>query len=169
MIDCYNTYMDEAKLQKLIRKEEKKARKAKGDKYVKRLAQKSLYRDIGRVMDEKGIGSPAEFLATVMAGEDPRVDDSSLLDIIEEVQERGLDALPTLDEWILITELIRNNEYYAGRMVPIEYSNKAAEILAKHLYAQKTENKTQVDAKVEIAPLTKKEIKKFQKVFEKEF
>lgn len=165
----YVSIMESLKLQKMAEKEKLKGRKEKAKKALKRLSQDSLYRDVHKVMQDRSIGSPAEYLATVMAGDDPRIDSSELLDIVDGVQDRGLDELPTLDEWIVICDIIRNNEMYTRNLVPIEHSNKAAEILSKHIYSQKTENQTKIDAKVEIVPLSKKEIKKFKKIFEKEY
>lgn len=163
--------MSDLKIQSLASKEKGKSHKRKAKKYLKRLGQESLLKDVARVMDEKSIGSPAEYLATVMSGEDPRIDDTRLLDIVSEIRERGLDATPTLDEWLEIMDIIINNERYHKIMLPIEHSNKAAEILAKHLYTQKTEQKTkaQIEAHVKITPLKKKEIRKFKKIFNEEY
>ena len=163
--------MGDLAIDKIADEEMFKTRKRKKDKLLRRLSQNSLKRDIARVMEEKAIGSPTEYLATVMAGEDPRIDDTALLDLVQKIQERGLDEVPTLDEWLIIQDIIISNQRYQKILLPIEHSNKAAEILTKQLLAAQKETKqqTQVDANIKVGKLTKKEVRKFKKIFEEDY
>jgi len=162
---------DELEIQNASRSEKYRVKTKKINRYMKRLSSASLHKDVGRVMESSGIGSPAEYLATVMSGEDPRIEGSRLLDIISGIRDRGLDELPSLDEWIEISEIISTNEMYSKVLLPIEHSTRAAEQLAKYLYSQKSESKNhnEVKAEIKIEPLSKKEMKRFKKIFESEF
>ena len=145
--------------------------KRKRDKLLSRFSQAGLANDVASALDKGGLNSPAQLLAAVTAGYDVRGGERGLIDIIKAIRKRGSDELPTLDEWIEITQTIIDSERYRHELLPIEQSVKAAETLSKYLYSSKEHVRSEnVNVEMPVAhKLKRKEIRKFLKEFNREF
>lgn len=147
-----------------------KRKKRKAKDLLKRFNHRGLAADVTAALAKGGMNSPAELLAAVTAGYDVRGGERGLIDIIREIKSRSPDELPTLDEWIEITETIYDSERYRHELLPIEQSVKAAETLSKYLYSTKENVQSEnVNIDVDTKKLSKKEIRRFLKEFQKEF
>jgi hypothetical protein len=145
-------------------------KKRKANNILKRFNHRGLAVDVTAALNKGGMSSPAQLLAAVTAGYDIRGGERGLIDIIREIQSRSPDELPTLDEWIGITQTIFDSERYRHELLPIDQSVKAAETLSKYLYSTK-ENVQSENVNVDISAkkLSRKEIRKFLKEFNKEY
>lgn len=146
--------------------------KRKREKLLSRYSQNGLARDVSKALDKGGLKSPAQLLAAVTAGYDVRGGERGLIDIIGSIQERGLDELPTLDEWVEIVQTVFDSERYRHELLPIEQSVRAAETLSKYLYSTKEHIRSDnVNVEIPVKPrkLKRKEIKRFLEEFNKEF
>jgi hypothetical protein len=141
----------------------------KRTKVLNRFSHIGLTNDVANALSGN-VKSPAQLLASVIAGYDPRSGERGLIDVIRDIQKRGADELPTLDEWIEICQTVIDSERYRHELLPIEQSVKAAETLSKYLYSSKEHIQSEnVNIEIPSKKLTRKEIRKFLKEFEREY
>lgn len=141
----------------------------------KKSAQKDIKLQVSRICERYGVSEPAEFLAEVMAGVDPRSKSGVLRDmviaILEVMGDEGRDV-PTKSEWGLVTNMILDDPAYERDLVTAKDSRAAAEKLMDYLYPKlkSMEVSANVGGAVAIgAPLSVDEIKEFKVFFEEEF
>lgn len=146
----------------------------KADTSVQYIQLRRLIDDVDRVATEKGIPAPGEFLAMIMAGQDPRPMDSPLYELVKRIQFRefaGGDAYPTPAEWSDIIDMVLNSDEYRRSRIGIEQSLRASEKLMEYLHAKMkaVEVSGGLDVKLEVTPLTGDELDAFKAKFEDEF
>jgi len=134
-----------------------------------------LIKEVDTVASDKGSPAPGEFLARVMAGEDPRPIDAPLYALVKRIAFREFsgqgDAYPTPDEWSLITEVVLSTDEYKQARVGVEQSLRAAEKLMEYLHAKmkSVEVQGQLDVRLEVVPLTGDDLTEFKARFDDEF
>lgn len=112
-------------------------------------------------------GDPAEFLAEIVAGRDPRPLDTSLYELIKDLDAE--DEMPSKDEWAIIKHMVLHTDKYKRERVSVEESTKAAMKLMEFLHPKQksVEIEGTLHHEHKILPtLNKKEMKAFKKVFE---
>lgn len=111
--------------------------------------------------------TPARFLASVMAGIDPRADVSPLYRAVLAAGE----GVPSQAAWEEIRALVLKDPAYKPGRVGFKDSAKAARILLEYLYPKlrSTEVSATVSAVVGFSPLTPDEVKTFEAWFTGEF
>lgn len=133
-----------------------------------------LIDEVDRVSRERGAPGVGEFLATVMSGKDPRPVESPLFSMVKKISFReftGGEAFPTPHEWEAITTEVLGSGRYERAFVDIGLSTRAAEKLMEYLHAKMKaiEVNANVNARVEVVPLTGDELDAFKERFEDEF
>lgn len=116
-------------------------------------------------------GDPAEFLAEVAAGRDPRAIKSSLYRLVKEIDEEGLDT-PTPEDWDIIRFLVLESGLYKKQPVSLDVSMAAANKLIDFLHPKQksVELDGKIDATVKVLPaLSEEEIRAFNKVFNRQY
>lgn len=116
------------------------------------------------------LSEPAKFLASLMAGIDPRGKDSRLYRFIKQIRDE--DRLPNDAEWRKLCNLVLSTDLYRPVPVGLADSHNAAKQLMEYLYGKK--KAISVRGKVAhkhivIKPLTPEEIETFEEWFNSEF
>lgn len=111
--------------------------------------------------------TPARFLASVMAGIDPRADVSPLYRAVLAAGE----GVPSQAAWEEIRSLVLRDPAYKPGRVTFKDSAKAARVLLEYLYPKlkSTEVSATVSAVVGVSALTPEEVKTFEAWFTGEF
>ena len=134
-----------------------------------------LIREVDRVSADMDVPPPGEFLATVMAGRDPRDMDSPLYTLVQKIALRafqtGQNDMPEESEWAAIKSLVLETDHYRQARVSIEQSIQAATKLMEYLHAKMkaVEMTGGVGVQLDVKPLTGDDVKAFKERFEDEF
>ena len=113
---------------------------------------------------------PAKFLASLMAGKDPRDKDSKLYQLIKQIRDE--DRKPKRDEWITICNMVLATDLYRPVPVSLTDSHKAASQLMEYLHAKKKSVSIRgkiAHKHVMVKPLDPDEIEEFEAWFTSEF
>lgn len=133
-----------------------------------------LIDEVDKVARERGAPAVGEFLATVMTGKDPRPVESPLFSLVKKIAFRefvGGESFPTPEEWAAIVGEVLGSGLYERANVDIGLSTRAAERLMEYLHAKMKaiEVNANVDARIEVVPLTGADLDAFKERFEDEF
>lgn len=131
---------------------------------------KKVREAIEAVCNDDILGEPAKFLASLMAGIDPRGKDSKLYRTIKQIRDE--DRKPSNSEWRQICNLVLSTDMYRPVPVGLAESSQAAKQLMEYLYGKK--KSVSVRGKVAhkhviLKPLTPDEIEEFEVWFTSEF
>lgn len=113
---------------------------------------------------------PAQFLAALMAGKDPRKRSSELYKLMKRINDE--ERQPNEDEWIEMKELVLYTDLYRPAPVSLDESAKAAKELMAYLHAKlrSTTVKGKIAHKhVVYKELTPEEIEEFEQWFTDQF
>ena len=146
------------------------------DKHKTQLNQlQRLIDAVDSVASDMGSPPPGEFLATVMAGTDPRPIEAPLYALVKRIAFREFsgqgDAFPTPEEWSMITETVLSTDEYKQSRVTLDQSLRASERLMEYLHAKmkSIEVSGAMNVRVEVAPLTGADLDEFKARFDNEF
>lgn len=134
-----------------------------------------LQKTVEDLMREKGAeyGDPAEFLASIVAGIDPRPIKSALYKLVKQIDESvGVDGLPDATDWSMIKHLVLDSGCYTHERVDISTSMNAALKLIEFLHPKQkaVDLSATVDATVRVLPaLTDEEMDLFNQFFKENF
>jgi hypothetical protein len=109
-------------------------------------AQRDLATEVLKVCKANKAPGPVEFMASVLAGIDPRKDLSELFELVRDIQERidtDLDVKPTAHEWDMVYELITKSGLYERQPVHLKESLDVAKELTKYLHPQLSKQQVQ--------------------------
>ena len=135
---------------------------------MKRTDNKALFEAIEKVCRDGGVDEPAQFLASVMTGTDPREPVSELFRLVLKIGEDR----PTQGQWEELRTLVLESPAYKPTRVSFAASQKAAKTLLEYLHPKlkSTEVSARLSAAVGItAPLTPEDVKTFEDWFTGEF
>lgn len=76
---------------------------------------------------------PAEALAQLVQGCDPRYDTSPLYDLVYDI-DKDSERLPTADEWARMRDMVLDNPDYRRARVGIKEALEAAKVLMKYIH-----------------------------------
>lgn len=127
----------------------------------------TLREQVNQLCERVDVPNPGEFLASIMAGVDPRPRRPLLHKLVER-----LDGYPPEDdEWEDIEDLILNSGLYDKQPVDIKESISAADKLMDFLHAKlkAIEIQQEVSMSVQVAPLTRKEAEMFEEIWRERF
>lgn len=113
---------------------------------------------------------PAKFLASLMAGRDPRERESDLYRLIKQIRDE--ERKPKKDEWTRICQMVLYTDLYRPVPVSLDESHKAARQLMEYLHAKK--KSVSVRGKIahkvyKVTDLSPDEIAEFEAWFTSEF
>jgi hypothetical protein len=134
-----------------------------------------LIDEVDRVATESGAPAPGEFLARVMAGEDPRPLDSPLYTLVKRIAFREFsgqgESFPTPEEWSTVVCMVLDSDEYQRARVTMDQSIKAGERLMEYLHAKMRSIEVQgnLGIKLEVKPLTGEDLDAFKERFNDEF
>ena len=134
-----------------------------------------LIDEVDRVAIESGSPAPGEFLARVMAGEDPRPLDSYLYTLVKRIAFREFSGsgenYPTPEEWATVVETVLGSDEYRKAPITIDQSLRATEKLMEYLHAKMRSIEVQgnLGIRLEVKPLTGEDLDKFKEKFDEEF
>lgn len=129
---------------------------------------------VARLCGETDVPEPAEFLASVMSGTDPRRRDPLLRSLVlSAVRENGGDRTtpPSPDDWSFIVDLVLDSGLYDAEPVPLDVSYAAAKELLQYLESKlkAVEVSGTLDANVHVVPLSDEEIQRFKEIWDSRF
>jgi len=133
-----------------------------------------LVEEVDDVCLETGTPSPGAFLATVMAGEDPRPVESELFKLVKRIAYRDLmggDPFPSKEEWLELVSIVLGSDAYVKTPLDASMSVRAAEKLMDFLHAKMkaVELSGATTHLVKVEPLTAEEVDLFRERFNDEF
>ena len=126
--------------------------------------------EIEKFLQDRNMPVPHLFLASIMAGVDPRPDKSQIFEMVKEMAaEEDLDGKPDADAWELLKALVFAN--YQKESVVLGDSIGASKELLQYMYPKKKaiEVSGEMGHLVKVVPLTKEEVDTFEKRFLDEF
>jgi hypothetical protein len=136
-----------------------------------------LLNAIDGVCRAKGIPDPARWLASIMAGRDPRPMETPLVEMMRKIVFRQFDdppgdPMPTEDEWQAMVDHVLGSGLYDRAPVDLRASQAAATKLMDHLHSKRQEIRADISGVVgprEAIPLTTDEIHAFREMFDDVF
>jgi hypothetical protein len=126
--------------------------------------------EIEKYLQDINIPVPHLFLASIMAGIDPRPDKSQIFELVKEMAaEEDLDGKPDADAWEALKLLVFNE--YQKESVVLGDSIGASKELLQYMYPKKKaiEVTGEMGHLVKVVPLTKEEVDTFEKRFVEDF
>lgn len=133
----------------------------------------SLRKDIAEACERHQVPDPARWLASIMAGQDPRNMDAPIIDLIRKIEYREFDEeggtpFPDESEWRELVDHVLSSGLYEHARVPIGESHKAAQKLMEFLH----KNQKSITAEIKEVPkrkkpkaITEKDIQRVRKIF----
>jgi hypothetical protein len=129
-----------------------------------------MHWEIEKFLQDIDIPVPHLFLASIMAGIDPRPDKSQIFELVKEmIGNEDIEGLPSLDDWATLKNLVF--EHYQKEFVVLGDSIGASKELLQYMYPKKKaiEVSGEMGHLVKVVPLTKEEVDTFEKRFLDEF
>jgi hypothetical protein len=128
----------------------------------KKEKQESLKQRINNLCKQTNTPLPAEFLASVMAGIDPRKEEGSLFKLINKIALSG--RQPTREQWEMVCDIVLSTDAYMKDRIDSVTSIKAAEKLIEFLEPKlkAVELSGTLNHNVSVAPMTKEQVKQFK-------
>lgn len=127
---------------------------------------------VAALCKETDVPEPGEFLASLMAGTDPRKRYGLLYTYTKRlVKDQGPDEPPGADDWDFIRDLILDSGFYEPEPVALEQSIKAAEKLMDFLHAKLKAQEVTVNASVthKVEAPTPDQIRKFKEIWDSQY
>lgn len=122
---------------------------------------------VAAVCAARGLKEPLEFLASLMAGQDPR-ELSHIYTMAEAIEDDNYGDPPDAEQWEELLTLIRTQ--YKHAPVPVGISKAAATELAQYQHPKrKSIELATTGAAVDIKPLTDEEFELFEEWFRGQF
>jgi hypothetical protein len=122
------------------------------------------------VLGVAGKSQPAEFLAKLVAGIDPRGRTSELYNLVRGIQKTG--ETPSKKQWEEIVDLVCRTDDYRDAPVSLEISTKAAIQLMEYLHPKLRATDTKISGKITsqvlYRPLSPADIETFEDWFTQE-
>lgn len=136
---------------------------------MKKKEKESLKQRINSLCKQTNTPLPAEFLASVMAGIDPRKEEGSLYKLINKIALSG--KRPNKEQWNIICDIVLSSDAYMKDRVDSVTSIKAAEKLIEFLEPKlkAVELSGTLNHNVKVAPMDKEEVKLFKKWWKETF
>lgn len=122
---------------------------------------------IDEVCDANGISEPLSFLASLMAGKDPR-SKSEIWDLIQVIEDENFGDAPSDEQWSEVVKIVEKE--YEQEPVDLMTSQKAANTLAEYRHSKrKSIELTTGGGNIEVPELTDKEFDMFEEWFNDQF
>lgn len=129
----------------------------------------TLKQRINNLCKQTNTPLPAEFLASVMAGIDPRKEEGSLYKLVNRIALSG--KRPNKEQWETICEIILSTDAYMKDRVDSATSIKAAEKLIEFLEPKlkAVELSGTLNHNVAVVPMTKEQVKQFKEFWKEQY
>lgn len=122
---------------------------------------------IDEVCEINGISEPLNFLASLMAGKDPR-STSKIWDLIQVIEDENFGDVPTDEQWEEVIQIVRSQ--YEPEPVDLLTSQKAANTLAEYRHSKRKSIELSTgNGNMEVPELTDGEFDMFEEWFNEQF
>lgn len=123
--------------------------------------------EIDEICSAKGAKEPLEFLASLVAGHDPRLL-SDVYIMASNIEEDNFGDPPDPEQWEELLQLIKRQ--YKHSPVPVGISKSAATTLAEYQHAKRKSIELHTSGEhVQVEPLTAEELDLFEEWFNAQF
>lgn len=122
---------------------------------------------VSEVCEAQGVSEPLNFLASIMAGKDPRAI-SRVWELVQAIEEENFGDVPTDDQWEELISIVEKD--YEPAPVDLITSQKAATTLAEYRHPKRKSIELSGEhGKVEVPELTNSEFDLFEEWFNDQF